>query len=44
MGLPDEQNALYARFEASNTEPYMGAPAVLDDYVITLSAGDVSKT
>ena len=34
----------YARFEASNTEACMRAPAVLDDYVITLSVADVSKT
>ena len=42
--LPDELNAFYARFEASNTEAYTRTPAVLDDCVITLSAADVSKT
>ena len=42
--LPDELNAFYARFEASNTEECTRAPAVLDDYVITLSVADVSKT
>ena len=39
---PDELNTFYARFEASNTEACMRAPAVLDDYVITISV--VSKT
>jgi hypothetical protein len=42
--LPDEQNAFYARFEASNTEACMRAPAVLDDCVITLLVSDVIKT
>jgi hypothetical protein len=42
--LPDKVNAFYAHFEASNTESCMRAPAVLDDYVITLSLADVSKT
>ena len=42
--LPDEPNDFYARFEASNTEVCMRAPAVLDDCVITLSLADVSKT
>ena len=42
--LPDELNAFYARFEASNTEACMRAPAVPDDCVITLSVADVSKT
>ena len=42
--LPDELNAFYARFEASNTEVCMRAPAVLDNCVITLSIADVSKT
>ena len=42
--LPDELNHFYARFEASNTEACMRASAVPDDYVITLSVGDVSKT
>ena len=42
--LPDEPNAFYARFEASNTEACMRAPAVPDDCVITLSVADVSKT
>jgi hypothetical protein len=42
--LPDERNVFYARFEASNAEACMRAPAVLDDCVITLSVADVSKT
>ena len=42
--LPNELNAFYAHFEASNTEPCMRAPAFLDDCVITLSVVDVSKT
>ena len=42
--LPDEQNSFYARFEESNTEPCMRAPAVLDDCVITLSIPDLIKT
>ena len=44
MGLPDDLNHFYARFEASNTETYMRASAVPDDCVFTLSAADVSKT
>jgi hypothetical protein len=32
--LPDKLNAFYARFQASNTEAYRRAPAVLDDCVI----------
>ena len=44
VSLPDELNAFYARFEASYTEARMRAPAVPDDYVITLSVLDVSKT
>ena len=40
----DELNALYACFEASNTEACMRAPAVLDDCVITLSVANVRKT
>ena len=42
--LPENLNLFYARFEASNTEACMRASAVLDDYVITLSIADVSKT
>jgi hypothetical protein len=42
--LPDELNHLNARFVASNTEACMRASAVPDDYVITLSVADVSKT
>ena len=42
--LPDELNHFYARFEASNTEACMRASTVPDDYVITLSVADVSKT
>jgi hypothetical protein len=34
----------YARFEASNTEACMKAPAVPDDCVITLFITDLSKT
>jgi hypothetical protein len=44
LSLPDKLNAFYARFEVSNTEAYMRAPAVPDDNVITLSIADVSKT
>ena len=33
-----------ARFEASNTEPCMRAPAVTDNCGITLFTADVSKT
>ena len=40
--LPDELNAFYARFEASNTEACMRAPAVPDECVI--SVADASKT
>ena len=39
--LPDKLNAFYARFEASNTEACMRAPAVADDCVMV---ADVSKT
>jgi gmma-aminobutyric acid receptor subunit gamma/cGMP-dependent protein kinase 2 len=42
--LPDELNAFFARFEESNDEPYVRAPAIPDDCVITLSVADVSKT
>ncbi|CDQ60434.1 unnamed protein product [Oncorhynchus mykiss] len=42
--LPDELNAFYSRFEASNTEACTRAPAVLGDCVITLSVADVNKT
>ena len=42
--LPDELNAFYARFEASNTEACMRAPADPEDSVIMLSTADVSKT
>ena len=42
--LPDERNAFYARFEASNTEACKRAPAVMDDCVITLSVANVNKT
>ena len=44
MSLPDELNYLYFRFETSNNEPCVRAPAVPDDCVITLSVADVSKT
>ena len=42
--LPDELNAFYARFNASNTEACMRAPAVPDNCLIMLSIADVSKT
>jgi hypothetical protein len=42
--LPDELHYFYARFEASNTETCMTASVVPDDFVITFSAADVSKT
>jgi hypothetical protein len=42
--LPDELNAFYAHFKASNTEPYMRTSAVPDNSVITLSVDDLSKT
>ena len=42
--LPDELNAFYAHFEASNTEACMTAPAVLNNCVIARSVADVSKT
>jgi hypothetical protein len=42
--LQDEQNNFYARFEVRNTETCMRGSAVSDDFVITLSAADVSKT
>ena len=41
--LPDELNAFYTRFEASNTEARMRALAFQDDSVITISVSDVSK-
>ena len=41
--LPDELNAFYARFEASNTEARTRLPAFLDHCVITLSVADVNK-
>ena len=44
MRLTDELNYFYTRFEASNTEACMGASAVPDDCLITLSIADVSKT
>jgi hypothetical protein len=42
--LPDEQNAFYAHFEASNTEVCTRAPTVPNICVITLSVADVSKS
>ena len=42
--LTDELNDLYARFDSSNTEARMRAPAVLDGCVITLALANVSKT
>ena len=44
MSLPDELNTFYAGFEASNTEPCMRAPVVLDNCLIKLSVADVNKT
>jgi hypothetical protein len=41
--LPNELNAFYACFEASNTEPCMSAPAVPDDCVVSFSVANVSK-
>ena len=41
--LPDELNAFYAHFGASNTEPCVRAPADPDDCVISLSIADVSR-
>ena len=38
---PDELNAFYVHVEASNTEPFIRAPAFPDDCVITLSVADV---
>jgi hypothetical protein len=35
--LADELNYFYARFEANNPETCMRAPAVPEDYVITLT-------
>ena len=42
--LLDELNAFYARFEASNTEACMRAPAVPDNCEIMLLVADVRKT
>ena len=36
--LPDELNAFYARFEASNTEPCIGPPA-FPDATLTINMG-----
>lgn len=41
---PDHLNAFYAHFEESNTGRCMGARAVPDECVITLSVADVGKT
>ena len=41
--LPDELNNFYAHFEASNTEACMGASAVPDDCVITLSVASMNE-
>jgi hypothetical protein len=41
MSLPNELNAFYACFEASDTEPCMTAPAVPDECVITLFVANV---
>ena len=38
--LPDELNAFYARFDASNTDACTRKPAFLDDCVITLSVAN----
>ena len=37
MSLPDELNAFYSCFKANNTEPYVRAPAVPDDFVRPLN-------
>jgi hypothetical protein len=42
--LPDELNHFFARFEASYAEACMIASAVPDDFVITFSVADMSKT
>ena len=42
--LPDELNAFYARFNASNTEACTRAPAILDELLLTISVANVSKT
>ena len=42
--LTDKLNAFYAHFEVWKTEPYLRAPAVPDNSVITLSVAEVSKT
>ena len=44
VSLPDELNAIYAHFKASNNEAFLRAPAVPDDCVITLTVAEVSKT
>jgi hypothetical protein len=44
VSLQDELNAFYACVEAGNTESYIRAPAVPNDYVILLSIENVSKT
>jgi hypothetical protein len=44
VSLPDELNAIYARFKAINNEAFLRAPAVPDDCVITLTVAEVSKT
>jgi hypothetical protein len=44
VSLPDELNAFYAHFEASNTEACTRTPAVLDDCVIACTVADVNKT
>jgi hypothetical protein len=44
VNLPNVLNTFFARFDESNTEPYMREPAVPDDCVISLTVADVSKT
>ena len=44
VSLLDKLYAFYARFEASNTEACMRAPAVPENCVIMRSAVDASKT
>ena len=41
--LPDELNYFYARFEASNTETCMRAPAVPEECENALSGADLIK-
>ena len=44
VSLLEDFNTFYACFKASNTEPCMRISALIDNYVITLSIANVSKT